>query len=228
MLRPLRTATSRAGALAAGLVLTATLTACGEVEIGDARTSGASPAETTASPALATPTLTERLNPEASTIGDVTLHLPLGWVAVAGQPYAAAGADAPITGATMLTTAAAEGKTASQWAEAIAAGETDLVDASTGLTIKGTIEATGGRELVHVSHDYADGRANFFVTVEGDSLYLLRFGGDGSTDAQTVAAESAATLMIGVPMADETTPGSSSTTTDGPATTPLPPATPTP
>ncbi|QCX26225.1 hypothetical protein [Nocardioides jishulii] len=225
MLRPFRTATFRTGALAAGLLLTATLTACGEVEIGDARTSGASPAETTAS---ATPTLTERLNPEASTVGDVTLHLPLGWVAVAGQPFAAAGTDAPIGGATMLTTALSEGKTASQWAEAIVAGESDLVDASTGLTIKGTVEATGGRELVHVSHDYADGRANFFVTVEGDTLYLVRFGGDGSTEAQTVAVESAATLTIGVAVADEATPGSSSTTTDAPATTPLPLATPTP
>lgn len=226
MLRPFRTATSRPGALAAGLLLTATLTACGEVEIGEARTSGASPAETTASAASATPTLTERLNPDASTVGDVTLHLPLGWVAVAGQPFAAAGTDAPIGGATMLTTALSEGRTASQWAEAIVAGESDLMDASTGLTINGTVVATGGRELVHVSHDYAGGRANFFVTVEGDTLYLVRFGGDGSTEAQTVAVESAATLTIGV--ADEAAPGSSSTTTDAPATTPPPLATPTP
>lgn len=196
MSSPNRSAVARTGAAAASLGLVALLAACsnGEVEVGDARTNNTGPI-LTSSPS-ASPTLSEYLDPQPSVLGDVTLHLPLGWTAYEGQPVATAGTDADVQGALQVSALPAEGSTAEQWAEAIVAGETDLVEKGDALALNDPLTAPGDRPVLHISHDHADGLANFFVAVEADTLYLLRFSGDGSTRAQLAAAESASTMTI--------------------------------
>lgn len=196
---PIRAAATRTGAVGASLALAALLTACsnGQVEVGEARTNNTGPASPSVVP-TATPTLSPYLDPTATTLGNLTLHLPLGWVTYEGQPVAAAGEGAEVQGAAQLITVPAEGRSAEEWAESIVAGETDLVTEGEALSLEDPLTAPGERSVPHISHDDADGRDNLFVTVEADSLHLLRFSGDGSTRAQLAAAESASTITVQV------------------------------
>lgn len=187
--------------LTAALLLAATGCGEGELEVGEATTVATDGTATPAAPAGTTPAVTPAavdpaLNPEPSTIGAVSLHLPLGWAPVDGAAMAVPGEGAAIQGGNKVTSVPAQGRTAAEWTQDLAAGTTDIFVEPEGMELQAPITTASGLEVFHLVQAYADNKAQLFGTVVDDTLHLVRFGLDGTEESAAVTAKSAATMSI--------------------------------
>ncbi|MFC6154381.1 hypothetical protein [Nocardioides yefusunii] len=189
---------------------------------GGTATSGTTPAtdpaaaaDTSANGAVATPgttadgtppTLTPvndpDLDPTHTTLGSFHLQFPLGWTAIPGIQAMSDGETSRITGGAIYTAVPAAGKDQAAWVTELMSGASAVTGLDGQLTQSETIIQSDGREVFHLGQDYAEGRAQLYGYVEGDTLHLLRFGLDGTPAAVDVTERAVASGVHVVPVPD--------------------------
>lgn len=194
-------------AVAAAVTLAFALSACSEavLEVGETSVESAQgSADATPSPGEAL-SVDPELAAVRTAVGAFSLQLPVGWSAMEGIDAAESGDSGTVSGAALYSTVPAAGKDQAAWMADLMAGTSGVTGTDGELTQLPTIMSADGREMFHLSQDYADNRAHLYGYVEGEALHLLRFGLDGTEETVTVIDRSVATAVHVTPSAPAAT-----------------------
>ena len=195
-----RTLTAPAALLCAALLATAT--GCSdaepELEVGEATTvvneGVVTPSPTDDGSSVTVSVVDDpTLNPAATTVGAVTLHLPLGWDVIPGADTAAPSEASAVTGGATVTSMPAQGRSAEDWSQSLINGAMRYLVIGEGLEPQAPIETATGQEVFHLTQP-SENRSHLFGMVVDDTLHLVTFGLDGSAEAAATVLRSASTI----------------------------------